>query len=144
LAEELGIGTMDMDMIDVVGEQIHNVKTSFKRPAEALQSVLNLHDFKLISDEKTCTGCRGAMYYFLKSMDDQGKLEQLNEITFILGKHETAPRELSELDKEKTILVGVCTEQYKDLGRYVRGCPPLASDIAKVALQGEAKQPYEE
>lgn len=144
LAQALGIGTMDMDMIEVVGEKIDNVKTSFKRPAEALQSMLSLHDFKLVSDEKTCTGCRGAMYYFLKSADAQGKLDQLKELTFVLGKHETAPRELSELKKAETILVGVCTEQYKDLGRYVVGCPPLGSDIAAVALKGEAKQPYED
>ena len=143
LAQELGIGTMDMDMIEVVGEQIEHVKTSFKRPAEALQSMLSLHDFNLISDEKTCTGCRGAMYYFLKSTDAQGKLDQLKELTFVLGKHESAPRELSELNKEETILVGVCTEHYKDLGRHVVGCPPLGSDIAAVALQGEVKQPYE-
>lgn len=144
LAQALGIGTMDMDMIEVVGEKIDNIKTSFKRPAEALQSMLSLHDFKLVSDEKTCTGCRGAMYYFLKSADAQGKLDQLKELTFVLGKHETAPRELSELKKAETILVGVCTEQYKDLGRYVVGCPPLGSDIAAVALKGEAKQPYED
>jgi len=144
LAEALGIGTMDMSRIEVVGEKIDKVKTFFKRPAEALQSILNLHDFKLISDEKTCTGCRGAMYYFLKSTDDQGKIDQLKELTFVLGKHETAPREFSELNKEKTILVGVCTEQYKDLGRHVPGCPPFGSDIAGVALQGEAKQPYED
>jgi hypothetical protein len=144
LAQALGIGTMDMEMIEVVGEQIENVKTSFKRPAEALRSMLSLHDFKLVSDEKTCTGCRGAMFYFLKSADEQGKLDRLKELTFVLGKHETAPKELSELNKEETILVGVCTEQYKDLGRYVVGCPPLGSDIAAVALQGEAKQPYEE
>jgi len=144
LAAELGVGTMDMREIEVVGEKIDKVKTHFKRPAEALQSMLNLHDFNLISDEKTCTGCRGAMYYFLKSTDDQGNLDKLKELTFVLGKHETAPKELSKLDKEKTILVGVCTEQYKNLGRHVPGCPPLGSDIAAVALQGEAKQPYQD
>lgn len=144
LAAELGIGTMDMRRIEVVGETIQAVKTPFKRPGEALQAILNLHDFKLVSDEKTCTGCRGAMYYFLKSMEDQGKLDKLKELTFVLGKHQTAPKELSKSNKDKTILVGVCTEQYKGLGRHVAGCPPFGSDIAGAALQGEAKQPYEE
>lgn len=142
LAEELGIGTMDMDRIEVVGEKIDSVKTPFKRPAEALRSMLNLHDFKIISDERTCTGCRGAMHYFLKSADVQGKLDQLKELTFVLGKHEKPLRELSKLDKEKTILVGVCTEQYKGLGRHVRGCPPLGSDIAGVALPGKTENPW--
>ncbi len=144
LAEEHGVGTMDMNLIDVVGEKIDDVKTSFKSPEQALQSMLNLHDFMIISDDSTCTGCRGVMYYFLKSMDDQGKLDKLKTLAFVLGKHESAPKELRELDKKENILVGVCTEQYQDLGRYVVGCPPLASDIARVVFKGEAKQPYEE
>lgn len=145
LAERLGIGTMDMNRIDVVGENINNVKTPFKSGVEALQSILNLHDFKLISDEKTCTGCRGMMFYFLKGMAEQGNLDQIRQFTFVLGKHDTLPKEvLDKLDKEKTVFIGVCTEQYKDLGLYVPGCPPLASDVTSVIFGKQAKQPYED
>ena len=144
LAAELGVGTMNMDRIDIVGEKLAAVKKSFKRPEHALKSMLNLHDFKLISDDSTCTGCRGAMFYFLKSMEGQGKLDDLKTLRFVLGKHESAPKELNELDKDKTILVGVCNEHYQGLGRYVKGCPPLGSDIAQVVFKGEVKQPYQE
>jgi len=37
LAEEHGIGTMDMKKIDVVGKKISDVKRKFKRPEEALK-----------------------------------------------------------------------------------------------------------
>jgi uncharacterized protein (DUF362 family) len=140
LAEEHGIGTMDMKKIDVVGKKISDVKRKFKRPEEALKKMLNLNDFEILASDTTCTGCRGMMFYFLKSMSDQGKLSDLKKYTFIVGMHDSLPK---GLDKEKTILVGVCLEQYKGLGRYVKGCPPFGSDVASAVFGKDVKQPYE-
>jgi len=141
LAEEHGIGTMDLNKIDVVGKKISDVKKKFKNPEEALKKMLDINDFKILSSDTTCTGCRGMMFYFLKSMSDQGKLSELKEYTFVVGKHESLPE---GLDKDKTIMVGVCTEQYKGLGRYVKGCPPLGSAVASAVFGSNVKQPYED
>jgi uncharacterized protein (DUF362 family) len=138
LAEEHGIGTMDINKIQVVGEKIANVKRKFKRPAETLQRILRLQDFRLISNETMCTGCRGMMFYFLKSVSDKGKLEQIKDLTFVLGEHHSLP----ELDMRKTILVGHCTGQYKALGRYVPGCPPLSSGVMTEVFGTETKPVY--
>jgi uncharacterized protein (DUF362 family) len=138
LAEEHGIGTMDVNEIEVVGEEIESVKRRFKTAAEALQSILKLQDFRIISNDKMCTGCRGVMFYFLKVLDDQGKLDQIKDLTFVLGEQASLP----EIDKEKTILVGVCTERYKGLGRYVPGCPPLSSTVITEIVQTKTKQIY--
>jgi len=102
--------------------------------------MLNLNDFEILASDTTCTGCRGMMFYFLKSMSDQGKLSDLKKYTFIVGMHDSLPK---GLDKEKTILVGVCLEQYKGLGRYVKGCPPFGSDVASAVFGKDVKQPYE-
>lgn len=138
-AEELGIGTMDMNKIGVVGETIENVKTRFKTSGEAVQELLKLQDFRFISSDTTCTGCRGTMYYFLKYLDDMGDLDKIKGYTFVMGEHESLPQ---GLDKEKTVLVGVCNEQYKDLGAYVEGCPPLSSAVMAVVFDTEIKQAY--
>jgi uncharacterized protein (DUF362 family) len=137
LAEKAGIGTMDINKIDIVGEELELVKRKFKRPAEQIKEMLDLQDFNLISNETTCTGCRGTMFFFLKYMKDLGRLDEIKGYTFVLGKHDTLP----PLDKEKTVLVGVCTEQYKGLGRYVPGCPPLSSDIMSAIFE-ESKAAY--
>jgi hypothetical protein len=74
-----------------------------------------------------CTGCRGMMYYFLQKAKDRGKLDQLKEFTFLVGEQET----LTNSNKRKTVLVGVCTERYRGLGRYVPGCPPLSNEVIR-------------
>lgn len=140
LAEKLGIGTMDLSKIEVLGNSIESVKRKFKNPEEALKQMLNVNDFRILSSDTTCTGCRGMMFYFLKSMADQGKLEALKDLTFVVGAHDKLPE---GLEKDKTIFVGVCTERYKALGRYVKGCPPLGSDVSSVVFGNEVKQPYE-
>jgi uncharacterized protein (DUF362 family) len=127
LAEEHGIGTMDMAQIELLGEKIENVKRKFKTSAEVYQTTLNLKDVKIISNEKMCTGCRGTMLYSLKRAHNIGRLDQLKGFTFVLGEQDHLPK----LDKEKTIFVGVCTERYKNLGRYVPGCPPLSGEVVK-------------
>jgi uncharacterized protein (DUF362 family) len=141
LAEKHGIGTMDLNKIEVVGNKIADVKRKFKNPEEALKLMLNINDFEILSSDTTCTGCRGMMFYFLKSMSDQGKLDELKNFTFVVGLHDKLPE---GLDKDKTILVGACTKKFKDLGRYVEGCPPLGSDVASKVFGDKVKQPYEE
>lgn len=131
LAENLGIGTMAMHEIEVVGERIEKVRRRFKTPTEAIQESISLRDFRMISDEKTCTGCRGMMNYFLKRMDDQGKLDQVKQFTFVLGKHDSLPK----LDKRKTVLIGLCTECYKGIGTYVPGCPPNSAKVVKAIFE---------
>jgi uncharacterized protein (DUF362 family) len=135
LAEAHGIGTMDMDHIEVVGETIEKVMRRFESSAEALQKMLNFQDFKILSSDKMCTGCRGMMFYFLKVLDDQKKLDQIKDLTFILGEHDKLP----PIEREKMILVGVCTERYKNLGRHVDGCPPLSSILMSEVFKGEMK-----
>jgi len=138
LAEEHGIGTMDLNKIQVVGEKIGDVERKFKHPGEALQEMIKLQDFRLVSDEKTCTGCRGTMFFFLGALDEKGKLDQIKEWSFVLGEHDSLP----DLDKDKTIFIGVCNERYKDLGLYVPGCPPLSSEIMTTIFGTEIKPVY--
>jgi len=47
--------------------------------------------------------------------------------SIVLGENDTLP----ELDKERTILIGVCTKRYKGLGQYIPGCPPLGREVIK-------------
>ncbi len=135
LAEQHGIGTMDMNRIEVLGEPIEKVKRKFETAAEALGRMFNFQDFKIISSEKMCTGCRGMMFYFLKALDDQAKLDQIKDLTFVLGEVDSLPK----VEKEKLVLIGVCTERYKGLGRHVPGCPPLSSTVMSEVFEADTK-----
>jgi len=133
LAAKQGIGTNDIDNIHVVGNSIDEVKRKFKTAEEVIAKEPILKKINIISDEKTCTGCRGMMHYFLKRASELGKLDRLRKYTFVLGDHQKLP----DLDKENTLLIGVCTEKYSSLGRYVPGCPPLSR-----ALMEELKEVF--
>jgi len=135
LAEEHGIGTTDLSKIDVVGESIENVRRPFKTAQEALGEKFSLQDFNVISSESMCTGCRGMIFYLFKYLEEMGKLDEIKDYTFVLGEQESLPK----IDKEKLILIGLCTEQFKDFGRHVKGCPPLSSKVMSEVFKEDVK-----
>lgn len=130
-AAALGLGTMDLKEIEVVGEKIEDVKEQFKTPAEALHEIDGLQDVTILSDERTCTGCRGMMNYLMKGLDESKMMDRVKGYTFVVGEHEHLP----DLDKAKTVLVGLCNDRCKEMGLHVPGCPPLAVTVRKAMFE---------
>jgi uncharacterized protein (DUF362 family) len=131
-AEKHGIGTMDKKRIKVVGERVADVKNKFTTTEEAAAQFMNLRDFKIIFGKMACTACRGLIYYCLKRIEEEKKLEAVRNVFFVEGKDVKLP----ECEKDKIILVGTCTSEQRRKGRYVHGCPPLSSDVMKVVFGG--------
>jgi len=119
---ERGIGEMDLEKIQVVGEDPAAHRRKFQLPYEAIAETFpDLH----ICTENACSGC--AMNLF-RALDIANSLGQ--EITceaVVIG-----PRvEMAE----QALFVGHCTREAWDDGPHVPGCPPTV-DAIRQALTG--------
>jgi len=137
-AAESQIGTADMDMIEVVGESISDVKHVFKRADKAINELVAIpEDFQLIFAEKACTGCRNSVLMSLKGMKERDLFDEAVGWTVIAGKVDKIP----EGDNTRLLLVGKCTARFKNQGIYIDGCPPHGVNIAGGIL---GKKPTDE
>ena len=125
-AEAQGIGTSDLQKIEVVGESIESVKRRFKRFVEAIGELPLPKDFRIITTEKACTGCRNTLMANLLDINKAGQLDKTAGWTVVLGEIS----ELPEVDRAKLILMGVCTAKFKNEGIFVQGCPPNNRDLS--------------
>jgi uncharacterized protein (DUF362 family) len=124
-AEAQGIGTGDLQQIEVVGESIDSVKRRFKRFVEAIGDLALPEDFRIIMDESACTGCRNTLMANLMDVSKAGELDKTSGWTMVLGEIS----ELPEVDRTKLILMGVCTAKFRKEGAWVPGCPPNNRDL---------------
>jgi len=127
-AVEAGIGTADLDEIEVVGEPIAKVQRRFKRCSEALAEAMpSPEGFQLLVGEKTCTACRNTVFEVLLDLKKEGRLDEVAGWSVVTGKLDQLP----DVDKEKLLLVGVCTAKFREQGVYVEGCAPNNRDLTK-------------
>jgi uncharacterized protein (DUF362 family) len=119
-SEEVGLGTMDLEQMEIIGEDVGRIKRRFKAPEEDLKKI-EIPGFEMIFDEKTCTGCRNTMYSVIKDMQEKKLMEHLHGLTAVVGDVDQLP----DIPQENMVLVGVCTAKNRVEGiRYAKGCPP--------------------
>ena len=121
LGAEKGHGVIDLDSIDISPDNWEQVRNPFAPPPEKLS--IEFSGFNIL-DEQSCSACQSTLLMFLrrygKQLRDEAPDEQ--DITVAIGKgHEELP--------PGTLCVGNCTAKHKDCGRFVSGCPPVASEI---------------
>jgi len=125
-AVEQGVGVGDLAKIEVVGEPIAKVQRRFKRASETMGSLPFPEDFRLLMDEKACTGCRNTVTEVLMDANKANQLDRMAGWTVVVGKLDKLP----EVDRAKLLLVGACTTKYKKEGIYIEGCPPNNRDVS--------------
>ncbi|MCL5045458.1 MAG: DUF362 domain-containing protein [Actinobacteria bacterium] len=120
-AAERGLGTMGLDQIEVVGEEIDKVHRRFMRSSE--DALIEVPDFKIVFKEGTCTGCHNTVLSAMVDMKNDGLLEHLRGKAVVAGLIEEGdlPKGMAP---ENLILVGRCVAQFRERGKYVPGCPP--------------------
>ena len=121
MAHERGLGEMDLDKIDIVGEKLADVSKRFKRASEV--EIEGVPPFTKIEDDKACTGCKTTMISAIMDMKAQHIEHLLEGKTIVLG---PVPKERipAGSKKEDLILMGVCTRHLWDMGTPCKGCPP--------------------
>jgi len=134
-AEEMGLGSRDLEKIEIVGKKIQEVKRRFKSSEEDIKKI-EVPGFQLLFNESSCTGCRNTMYSVIKDMQSKGLLEFLKGVKVVAG----AMEELPDLDLRDMILVGACTAKMRKEGiRFAPGCPPRNYWVIE-AITGAAQQ----
>jgi hypothetical protein len=123
-AAQRGLGTLNLDKIDVRGEALADVRRRFMRMEE--DDRIAVEGIEVLHDEGSCTGCRNGVLSSLFDMIQAGTIEQARGMVIVTGGAE--PPEGTPPDK--VVPVGICCRPaLRDYPRYVKGCPPNNSDI---------------
>jgi len=129
-----GLGVMDPDQIEVVGEPLDSVKRRFLRSIED-NPVEGVEGFQLIQGEATCTGCRNTVMSALIDMRNADQLMYLPGVTVVTG---GAP--LPEgVPWESIVTIGKCTPKESQTERHVKGCPPNNALVVDAIIGGRAE-----
>ncbi len=129
-----GLGVMDPDRIEIVGQPLEKVKRRFLRSIED-NPVEGVEGFQLIQGEATCTGCRNTVMSALIDMRNADQLMYLPGITVVTG---GAP--LPEgIPRESIVTVGKCTPKESQTQRHVKGCPPNNALVVDAIIAGRAE-----
>ena len=132
-AAQRGLGVMNRDAIEVVGESIASVYRRFMRVLE--DDRVKIEGFDMIYGEATCTGCRMGIMSSLFDMKESDHLSYLPGVTIITGDPEIP----EALPREGLVTVGRCVPKEKRTDRHVKGCPPNNMDIVQAIIGDRAK-----
>jgi len=127
-----GLGVMDPEGIEVVGERLENVKRRFMRSIE--DEPVKMEGFNLIHGEAACTGCRNTVMSALIDMRNADQLMYLPGVTVLTG---GAPMP-ADVNADDVVTVGLCMKDSKT-ARHVKGCPPNNFLIVKAIIGDRAE-----
>lgn len=137
-----GLGVMDPDRIEILGEDLVSVSRRFVRAVEA-NPVGEVDGFKLIYGEDACTGCRNTVMSALIDIKNGDQLMYLPGVTVVAGAADSGV-EISSLPGEVVTVGTKCTPKDKRGIRHADGCPPNNVDVVKaiIGAKAEAKRMY--
>jgi uncharacterized protein (DUF362 family) len=131
-AAKRGLGVMDADRIEVVGQPLDSVKRRFMRAVE--DAPVEVESFRLIHGEAACTGCRNTVMSALVDMRNADQLMYLPGITVVTG---GAPLP-ADVDQDGIVTIGLCMKENRSQ-RHVKGCPPNNALVVKAIIGGRAE-----
>jgi uncharacterized protein (DUF362 family) len=129
IGADRGFGTIDLKEIIVKPDNWENHIVVFDPPPRNL--AISFPDVKIL-DENSCSACQSTLLLLLK---DHGKqvVDYFPEnmlLHIAIGKgHAGVPL--------NTLCIGNCTSRHRNRGIFIKGCPPVASEI----LDALAREP---
>jgi len=132
-----GLGVMNPEQIEIVGEKLETVQRRFLRSIE--DTPVTMEGFALVHGEAACTGCRNTVMSALIDMRNADQLMYLPGVTVLTG---DAPLPQG-VAPEDIVTVGLCMKD-KQTARHVKGCPPNNVLVVKAIIgdRGEAARMY--
>ncbi len=130
LAAERGYGNIDIDKISIYPNNWRDMKKIFKLPPSNF--AINYPGISIL-DKNSCSACQSTLMLFLKEYGDKisDYFPDSKNINFAIGKgHDTVPK--------NTVCVGNCTFKNKKDNIFIKGCPPVSSEILK-SITGKTK-----
>jgi len=135
LSAERGVGALDIDTIELVGDSVESTRVKFKGSIIEDVEALAPANVRIVRGNG-CYSCVSNFGYFLKQ--HRAKLEDLGPITFVIG---TASVPACT---GKVVYYGNCAGQEMYGGGFVPGCVPRSRRQVFEALGiGERYESYE-
>lgn len=124
LAEEAGIGTLDLKKINVLGEPLSEIRLDLKIAPDRSEAFRNLFPEIEIIDGEACSGCAASLYLSLKMARSKGIMDKITGFKIVLGLGvEKIPSD------EKVLCIGNCAKKLQ--GRhFLPGCPFTYMDFS--------------
>jgi uncharacterized protein (DUF362 family) len=125
-ARDAGMGSIDIDDIEVAGDDIGKFDIKLALAPETTSSFAHMFPGVEIEDNGTCTGCVSALYRLLSSMSGKGMIGLVKGKKIIIGK---SPNDVNE---KGLIRLGNCALTGKsDSGNGVgiKGCPFISVEV---------------
>ncbi|MCL6478210.1 MAG: DUF362 domain-containing protein [Peptococcaceae bacterium] len=120
LAHVQGLGTGELEAIQLSGCGLDTVRRSFRRPDQRLAGVFSNINFFLGG---ACEGCLSHLRIYLDQFQAAGVLQELKRpVNIIVGFAVEVPDQL----EGPVLVVGDCTAGHRQRGVFVPGCCPLA------------------
>ncbi|MBM4306212.1 MAG: DUF362 domain-containing protein [Deltaproteobacteria bacterium] len=124
LLSERGLGEIQLSNISIKPEDFLRWETPFEFPPSQLS--FSFPDV-VVYDEGSCSACLSTLFVLLHCYKNLLTSHRLgdNKIHIGIGKH------LGNISRG-TLLIGNCTHKMKKRGIFVKGCPPVASEVLKL------------
>lgn len=118
---EAELGEMRLDRINIVGDDLKDLKMNFKLPQEEVKRAFP--QLNLIV-EKACCGCAVPIFSILFSIKEEGKKLQ-EPLSIVAGKQKNIPQ------AKNLIIIGDCAKSF-GLAKTLKGCPPDKDEIDRI------------
>ncbi len=120
LGYRAGLGEMNIENIDIIGDDIKNLRINLEQPSEYLKRVFpNL----LVNADQACCGCILPLFYALKEIDARGiGLEK--KLAVSCGRNIIRIK-----DDVERLFIGECTKKHRTEGDWLSGCPPQRQQV---------------
>lgn len=121
LCHEFGLGEILLDRISVDPPDFIRWEDPFEPPPAKIS--ISYPDVA-VYDRGSCSACLSTLMVFLKEHRHRLDEYRLQDHKFHVG----IGKYLQEIP-EGTVLLGNCTQKFRGGGKFVQGCPPIASQI---------------
>ncbi len=132
IAADRGYGVINMNNIKVSPDNWKEWTSGFDLPPENLS--IQFPNIRIL-DEKSCSACQSTLFLFLKKYGNSifDYFPSNVCLNIAIGKgHADVP--------EGTLCIGNCTSAHQKRGVFVKGCPPVGSEIFN-AISRKALKP---
>ena len=127
LAEQAGLGTMDLSKIQIIGDDIKSVKKEYRMGQGDASALAAMYPEVAIAAGNACSGCVSVLESVLSTGKSEGWLKRWEgSLRLAVG----LDADFNE-DGLFTVCLGNCAAR-KSTGQAVKGCPYLMRDVKEL------------
>jgi uncharacterized protein (DUF362 family) len=130
-ASEEGLGTINLDEINIQGETIESVKpNSYDYPPKEIEGLSPYENIKIVNGNP-CSNCIASLASYLHGYIDKQVIERATQsVDILIGGKAKSKNSGTE------IAIGNCLKRYRGKIPFVSGCPPPSDAYLELVLRG--------